>query len=60
VSGRNALKWEDRRMLDREYLARMSFWQDLAILARTIPSVVGARGIFAGGGRQADDASSQR
>jgi len=46
VSGRNDLTWKDRRALDVQYVASMSFAQDLGILGRTIPQVIGARGIF--------------
>ncbi|MBA2304807.1 MAG: sugar transferase [Acidobacteria bacterium] len=47
VSGRNDLPWKDRRALDVEYVTSLSFRQDLLILARTVPGVLGARGVFA-------------
>lgn len=47
VSGRNDLAWKDRRALDVQYVASMSLRQDLRILGRTIPGVLGARGVFA-------------
>jgi lipopolysaccharide/colanic/teichoic acid biosynthesis glycosyltransferase len=46
VNGRNAVTWKDRRALDVRYTVSMSFGKDLAILGRTIPLVIGRRGIF--------------
>jgi lipopolysaccharide/colanic/teichoic acid biosynthesis glycosyltransferase len=46
VSGRNDLTWKARRELDVQYVDSMSLGQDLRILSRTIPRVVGARGVF--------------
>jgi len=45
VSGRNAVGWEERFELDVRYVQRVSAWLDLSILLRTIPVVLGARGI---------------
>jgi lipopolysaccharide/colanic/teichoic acid biosynthesis glycosyltransferase len=40
ISGRNAISWERRKALDREYVARWSLEMDLAILFKTIPYVL--------------------
>jgi undecaprenyl phosphate N,N'-diacetylbacillosamine 1-phosphate transferase len=46
ISGRNDLPWIERRALDLEYRTSMNVKLDLRILWRTIPSVLGSRGIF--------------
>ena len=46
VSGRNDLDWAARRKLDVEYVNSWSVWLDLRILMRTIPRILGARGVF--------------
>lgn len=40
VNGRNRLDWEKRLDLDIEYVRRISFWQDLKILALTLSQLV--------------------
>jgi undecaprenyl phosphate N,N'-diacetylbacillosamine 1-phosphate transferase len=45
ISGRNGIPWSARKALDVEYVERRSFRLDLAILWRTVPSVVLRRGI---------------
>ena len=45
VSGRNALRWEDRFALDVHYVDSCSFGLDTRILLRTIGNVVARRGI---------------
>jgi len=45
VSGRNAVSWEERLELDVRYVERLSPWLDLSILVRTVPVVLGARGV---------------
>jgi lipopolysaccharide/colanic/teichoic acid biosynthesis glycosyltransferase len=47
INGRNALAWEDRLAMDVWYVDHQSLWLDLAILARTIGSVVRRRGVNA-------------
>jgi len=49
VSGRNALDWNSRLAADVEYADRRSLGLDLRILARTVGSVLGRRGIAAPG-----------
>lgn len=49
VSGRNALTWEEKFRLDVEYVDHQSFLLDLAIIARTILSVLRRDGISADG-----------
>lgn len=46
ISGRNAIDWKARRALDVEYVASLSLRTDLRILWRTLPGVLGARGVF--------------
>jgi len=46
VSGRSLLSYEERVALDLEYARACSLQNDLVVLARTIPSVVQARGAF--------------
>jgi sugar transferase EpsL len=45
VMGRNALAWEEKLELDAEYVERQSLWLDLAILARTVKTVLLREGI---------------
>ena len=59
VSGRNALTWEERRRLDREYVASMNIINDLRILARTVPGVLSTRGIFGNADRKVHDSRHQ-
>jgi exopolysaccharide biosynthesis polyprenyl glycosylphosphotransferase len=47
VSGRSeVLNFEDVIFLDRQYIEQWSFWLDVSILARTIPSVFRRTGAF--------------
>jgi exopolysaccharide production protein ExoY len=46
VSGRSMLSYEERVALDLEYSRACSLQNDLLLLARTIPSVIQARGAF--------------
>ena len=45
VNGRNALSWEERFRMDVWYIENQSLWLDLKIIARTVVSVVTARGV---------------
>lgn len=36
INGRNALSWEERFALDRQYVERQSLWLDLSILCHTV------------------------
>jgi lipopolysaccharide/colanic/teichoic acid biosynthesis glycosyltransferase len=49
VRGRNAIAWEKRFSLDREYVSRMSFFVDIQLLLSTVFAVVSRRGISAEG-----------
>ena len=49
VRGRNELDWERRFELDQYYVDHQSLWLDLKIVAWTLPSVLGRRGISAEG-----------
>lgn len=47
VSGRSeVIKFEDVVFLDRQYIEQWSFWLDVDILLRTIPSVMRRRGAY--------------
>lgn len=50
VNGRNLLGWDERLALDSEYVERRSLLLDLQILLRTIPVVLGRRGVDREGG----------
>lgn len=45
ISGRNRIRWEDRKRLDVEYVERQSLWLDFKILLKTIPYVLLRRDI---------------
>jgi lipopolysaccharide/colanic/teichoic acid biosynthesis glycosyltransferase len=49
ASGRNNLSWEERFLLDVEYVDRMSPLLDVQILVRTVTSVVRREGVSAPG-----------
>lgn len=46
VNGRSELSFEDQVRLDIEYIDRTSAIDDLRVLARTIPAVLGGRGAY--------------
>lgn len=49
VSGRNALTWDDKFLLDIEYVETQSLVGDLRIILRTVGSVLRREGISASG-----------
>jgi lipopolysaccharide/colanic/teichoic acid biosynthesis glycosyltransferase len=46
VSGRSEIPFERQVGLDVEYIESRSFWLDLKLLARTVPTVLAGRGAF--------------
>ena len=44
VSGRNDVTYDERVLMDVEYLQTMSLWKDIVIIAKTGTSVMGATG----------------
>ncbi len=46
ISGRSSLSFDDLVRLDFYYLENWSIWLDVAILAKTIPAVLAARGAY--------------
>jgi lipopolysaccharide/colanic/teichoic acid biosynthesis glycosyltransferase len=46
VSGRSVCSDEERVRLDLAYVDRRCLWLDLAILARTLPAVISAKGAY--------------
>jgi exopolysaccharide biosynthesis polyprenyl glycosylphosphotransferase len=46
VSGRSDIPFHEQVLLDIEYIEKRSFWLDLALLLRTIPAVLLARGAY--------------
>jgi len=46
VSGRSDTTYAERVALDVQYVQKLSIWQDLAILARTLPAVLARRGAY--------------
>ncbi len=45
VAGRNLVSWDERLALDVDYVERMSPWQDLKIIARTVTGVFARSGV---------------
>ena len=45
VNGRDEISIEQKVNLEKEYLARKSFWLDLKIIALTFASVLGSKGV---------------
>lgn len=46
VSGRNDVSYESRVAFDRNYVENWSIWTDVAIIAKTVPAVLTARGTY--------------
>lgn len=46
ISGRSALDFDDLVRLDFTYIENWSLWSDVAIIVKTIPAVVSARGAY--------------
>lgn len=46
VSGRSRLTFDERRKIEEKYAESHSFWQDLVVIAKTIPAVLFSRGAF--------------
>ena len=44
VSGRNSISYDNRVKLDQQYVHGLSFWNDLKILAMTVPAVLSRSG----------------
>jgi lipopolysaccharide/colanic/teichoic acid biosynthesis glycosyltransferase len=51
ISGRNQISWQQRKRLDLEYVRNQSLWLDIRILIKTIPYVLGGRGVNMDGAR---------
>lgn len=49
VRGRNALEWDEKFVLDVEYVEKLSFLTDLRIALQTIPVVFSRQGVSKGG-----------
>lgn len=45
VSGRNAISWDERLNLDVEYIEKITFYEDLKIVAKTVNKVIARDGI---------------
>ena len=46
IGGRNSIPWKHRRKIEVQYVENYSLWQDLQILLRTVPVVLGQEGVF--------------
>jgi exopolysaccharide production protein ExoY len=46
VSGRNDVSYERRVSLDRDYVENWSFWNDIKIIAKTVPVLITAKGTY--------------
>jgi exopolysaccharide production protein ExoY len=46
VSGRNDTSYQDRVALDVRYVREWSFWNDVAIIAKTVPAVLKSSGSY--------------
>jgi undecaprenyl phosphate N,N'-diacetylbacillosamine 1-phosphate transferase len=45
VNGRNILNWDQRLAYDLEYIKKISFWQDILILIKTISVVLSRKNV---------------
>ena len=46
ISGRSQIPFEERCRLEERYAASRTFWQDLVLIAKTVPAVLFSRGAF--------------
>jgi exopolysaccharide production protein ExoY len=46
VGGRNDISYSQRVALDRDYVQNWSVWRDVAIIVKTVPAVVSAKGTY--------------
>ena len=46
INGRSTVGFAEWVEMDLRYIETMSFWQDLAIIARTLPAVISTRGAY--------------
>jgi exopolysaccharide biosynthesis polyprenyl glycosylphosphotransferase len=46
VSGRSEIPFEKQVKMDLEYIANQSFWFDIALLLKTVPAVLTAKGAY--------------
>lgn len=46
TSGRSQISFEERCIIEEKYAKHYTFWQDMRIIAKTIPAVFFARGAF--------------
>jgi sugar transferase EpsL len=46
IHGRNAISWDERIELDIWYVEHWSLWLDLKILARSVSTLLGRKGIY--------------
>jgi exopolysaccharide production protein ExoY len=46
ISGRSKISFEERCAIEERYAINHSFWQDLVVIAKTIPAVFFAKGAF--------------
>jgi lipopolysaccharide/colanic/teichoic acid biosynthesis glycosyltransferase len=51
VNGRNLLPWPERVAFDLEYIEHYSLWLDCKILLRTVPAVLGSKGVYGEDGK---------
>lgn len=47
VNGRNCLEWDDKFVIDVQYVDQWSLWLDIKILFQTVRAVLGADGVSA-------------
>ena len=46
ISGRSKITFDERRKMEERYAENRTFWEDLAIVAKTVPAVLFSRGAF--------------
>ena len=46
VSGRSEIPFREQVRLDKEYIRTHGFWNDLKILAKTVPAILTGRGAY--------------
>jgi undecaprenyl-phosphate galactose phosphotransferase len=46
ISGRSQISFAERSQLERSYVESRTFWQDLVLIAKTVPAVLLSKGAF--------------
>ena len=46
IKGRSDIPFKDQVRLDKQYILSQGFWNDIVILLKTIPAIIGGKGAY--------------